>query len=325
VRRRGFTLIELMVVVAVLAVLAALLLPAVQAAREAARRVQCANNLKQICLAVVGYAETNGVLPPTAFVDNDFGLKARVLPFMERGAEFDALNQNCMATDDENWTVRVTAIGTMLCPSNGSAPDIPAALGAETRTAAGTSYPNNIGTVYTVNRGKFDGPAYKLGQPATGGPLSLASITDGLSGTAILSEWVTGKNLMSGDGPHMVYGGSTPWAPPASTTLDMIAAGCQSSVARVFDRKGADYLRGQCGMGGGYSHVMPPNAKACFFRYDTFRSDHTIVGAGSRHPGGVNVAFLDGSVHFVKDSVSAATWWAIATKGGNEVVSADAF
>jgi prepilin-type processing-associated H-X9-DG protein len=128
---------------------------------------------------------------------------------------------------------------------------------------------------------------------------------------------------MTEDGPHMVYTSSTAWAPPASTTLVTIASACRASTTMIFDQKGADFLRGDCGMGGGYSHIMTPNSKACFFKYDSHRADHTIVGASSGHPGGVNVCFLDGSVHFVRNSIDAGTWWAIATMGGGEVISAE--
>jgi prepilin-type N-terminal cleavage/methylation domain-containing protein/prepilin-type processing-associated H-X9-DG protein len=326
-RRRGFTLIEILVVIAIVAVLMALLLPAVQSAREAARRLGCANNLKQLGLAAVNYAEAQGALPPTAFLTgndpNDFGMKARLLPFLEQYMAYDALNVGSLAGDDENWTVRVTSFSVLLCPSDGAGPGVTATLDTRSGIVGATSYPNNIGTVSTANGGRFDGPAYKLGQPATGGTVSLASVADGLSRTAIFSEWVMGRNRMSEDGPHMVYVAGTPWAPPASTSLAAIASTCAASSVRVFDQKGSDLLQGDCGLGGGYSHIMTPNARACFFEHDGSRADHTLVGAGSRHPGGVNVVFLDGSVRFIRDGIDAAAWWAIATKAGGEIVGDD--
>ncbi len=82
-----------------------------------------------------------------------------------------------------------------------------------------------------------------------------------------------------------------------------------------------------CGYGGGYSHLQTPNKKACYYNDGgtTTHIDHTMIGASSNHSGGVNVLMLDGSVKFIKDSVSPNTWWAIATKDWGEVVSADSF
>lgn len=161
-RRRGFTLIELLVVIAIIAVLVALIFPAVQSAREASRRIQCANNLKQLGLAVAGYADSNAVLPPTGFLvgvdPNDFGMKTRLLPYLEQGSLFNALNMSALTADDEKWTVRVTYLNVMVCPSSGAAPGVTAALHDRTGTVAGTSYPNNIGTVTTVFWGTIRRP-----------------------------------------------------------------------------------------------------------------------------------------------------------------------
>src|SRR4051794_26414175 len=127
-RRRGFTLIELLVVIAIIAVLIALLLPAVQAAREAARRSQCVNNLKQLGLAVMNYESNNGAIPPTSvFVPTGvsigtFGMKPRLLPFLEQVAMFNALNMYFNPATAQNETVLVTQINTLLCPSDGNVP-----------------------------------------------------------------------------------------------------------------------------------------------------------------------------------------------------------
>jgi prepilin-type processing-associated H-X9-DG protein len=87
--------------------------------------------------------------------------------------------------------------------------------------------------------------------------------------------------------------------------------------------KGEEFLNENCGEGGCFSHIQPPNKKACIFNGDGLHTSVTIIGASSNHSGGLNAGFLDGSVHFIKSSIAPATWWAIATKAGGEVISAD--
>jgi prepilin-type N-terminal cleavage/methylation domain-containing protein/prepilin-type processing-associated H-X9-DG protein len=349
-KRRGFTLIELLVVIAIIAVLIALLLPAVQAAREAARRTQCVNNLKQLALAVQNYADVVGALPPSAMCDSStqgngcyfwhpiFGMKARVLPFLEQQALYNALNQGGYYDYSfdaiQNFTVRTTQISTFLCPSDANVPCGTTSIsGQPSRQLGYTSYPNNIGTFLRNNGGKFDGPFYILGSTASP-TITLASITDGTSNTALWSEFIRGKNTAkpgAQDGLHEVYQDAADKNQSGvPIALPTIVANCQASTARVSDNKGQDWVSEWCGEGGCYSHIMPPNRRACWFdEVDTasempgFHSDHSLVGASSNHSGGVNVSFLDGSVRLIKESINPMTWWAIATRAGGEIVGAD--
>jgi prepilin-type processing-associated H-X9-DG protein len=109
--------------------------------------------------------------------------------------------------------------------------------------------------------------------------------------------------------------------------MQAVSATCQSSNTPYSQDKGFSYFEDDAGFGGGYSHLNTPNQKACFFQNDVpwGVTDHTLVGASSYHPGGVNVGFLDGSVKFIKDSISYQTWGSIATKAGGEIVSADSY
>ncbi len=217
--RRGFTLIELLVVIAIIAVLIALLLPAVQAAREAARRMQCVNNLKQIGLAVMNYESANGSLPPTGGVSpsgfpptqlGTFGMKTRLLPYLEQAQVYNTVNLGLEPEDASggNDTIIITKLNAFLCPSDPNDPG-PAFLytmknGSGAFPPGGTNYPNNLGTLYRSNGGQYDGPAYLLGasqaktsgttpilaNTPTNGTVTLANITDGTSNTVIFSEWV---------------------------------------------------------------------------------------------------------------------------------------
>jgi prepilin-type N-terminal cleavage/methylation domain-containing protein/prepilin-type processing-associated H-X9-DG protein len=334
--RRGFTLIELLVVIAIIAVLIALLLPAVQAAREAARRAQCVNNLKQLGIAIHDYVDVNSVIPPTANNTGatsppspDFAMKPRLLPYLEQQAAYNSLNSSWLAGDPPNFTVRVMQVSVFLCPSDGNIPSGTVTVGVQTGQEGYSSYPNNIGTYARNNGNTYDGPAYEMG--ANFGPaVTLAAVTDGTSNTVMFSEYIRGMNIKTTDGPFQIYI-DTVDPDTAAIPLPTLAADCLAAVpisqggTLGSASKGRFWLGQNCGEGGGYTHVMTPNTKACYFSNVKGSKTYTMVSASSYHPGGVNVGFLDGSVKFIKNTVSQRTWWAISTRAGGEVVSADSF
>jgi prepilin-type N-terminal cleavage/methylation domain-containing protein len=338
-RHRGFTLIELLVVIAIIAVLIALLLPAVQAAREAARRAQCVNNLKQLGLAIMNYENTNGALPPaTTGAAPDFSMKSRILGAMEQQVMFNSINfyasWNASAGGYPNQTAFAATISTFLCPSDANAPNYQ----RNGVTVGAANYVDNIGLCLSFNGGKFDGPAYVLDDPTRGSVVTLATITDGTSNTAIFSELIKGKNsLVAGNKTAVYQSTSTSYSQTSSpviaagstmaATLAQINQTCSPTGTPVWDLKGYSWLDDWCGAGT-YSHIMAPNGTACNFSNDpaeTPRYDHTMVGASSNHQGGVNVGCLDGSVKFIKNSINLGTWGAIATKGGGEIIDASGY
>ena len=210
-RRRGFTLIELLVVIAIIAVLIALLLPAVQSAREAARRSQCVNNLKQIGLAMHNYHDVNGALPLgrtlQAGTYRPFSQQARILGFMEQSNIYNSLNFSLSSYDPSNVTGAATTVNTFLCPSDVGAP-IPAGLIVAGFASAGVNYRANEGTsvamwygvddTANVNNGIVIAPN---GLFHSNNMIRIADIIDGTSNTAAFSEHVLGdfNNAISTD------------------------------------------------------------------------------------------------------------------------------
>ena len=317
--RRGFTLIELLVVIAIIAVLIALLLPAVQAAREAARRMQCTNNLKQIGIACHNYHDVCGALPAAEMVYNATSLSAltNLLPFMEQTNVFNSINFSLTYNTPtnnvlQNVTAQNTKISTFLCPSDLA--DQHPEFGAQ------TNYMADMGSwiVWMAASGPNAGLRGPDGAFYGNSATRFADVTDGLSNTAFYSERV----LADGNNAIVSPISDVFFSPAQPTTLDGAVAACQAidiyNPASAFPLfMGAPWINGQHVS----LQVTPPNSRSCGF----FTALRACMPPSSMHSGGVNLLLGDGSVKFVKNTISLPTWRGLGTRAGGEVLSADAY
>jgi prepilin-type N-terminal cleavage/methylation domain-containing protein/prepilin-type processing-associated H-X9-DG protein len=314
--RRGFTLIELLVVIAIIAVLIALLLPAVQAAREAARNLQCKNNLKQIALASHNYHDVNGCFPAARPSSTpQYGHMVTLLPFLEQGVLANSFNVALSGgfADPGNQTAANTNLSILLCPSNPVQRPINLRKASQTGKAYGAivtdaNGKNMTGWVsdYWVNHG-INASTYALISPnATPDPIlkgnapNMAMVTDGLSNTTLFLEH-------AGYDKHYVKGVGWPM-PDTDLTLDQPGAWgawlgwCSFMVQGYTDGPYQPTAANQ------------PSGTACAINCNNSQ------GVFGFHPAGANVAMGDGSARMFSTNMSVATLMYLVSRNGGEII-----
>lgn len=331
----GFTLVELLVVIAIIGILVGLLLPAVQAAREAARRMSCGNNLKQVGLAILNYESSLGRLPigwngindPAQGTTFRWSYLAGILPYLEQGNVYGNLNLSKtlyapgggQPPRPEHVPVISTIIPTYLCPSD-RGENVSGPTGVI--DSAPTNYmacfgsginnltdPSDDGEMDTRSDGIFSSLQWR----------KISDVTDGTSNTIAVSESLLGPG--GADLPSSGTALSKLYMALVVPTASVTAANCDQATPTGVNRYVASRGRvwaGQAYENTAYNHFFTPNTN----RFDCyFWVARGFKAARSNHSGGVQGLRLDGSVQFYSNSVDLAAWRAIATRNGGEVLS----
>ncbi len=316
--RRGFTLVEVLVVIAVIGLIVALLLPAVQSAREAAHRLQCQANMKQIGLAAANYISSLGVLPfgvggggPPGVLPR-WSAQSQLLLHLEQIHLYNNLNFSCLPWTHEptygppNQTALAVKVAIFLCPSDTDGIIEKTGIAHNNYRCSAGSYPYNLAADSPDMTGRNDGAFWY--QSA----VRPADFRDGMSATALLSERCLGNSTRPD--PLGDYYTTAPSVVACAAAGPMTAPRFTSPVEWSGERWGdgnAFYTR--------YQHILGPNQPSCLFGSEDFEGQ-VLVTATSRHSGGVNLATADGSVRFVRNGVSVAVWKALGTIDSGEAV-----
>lgn len=311
--REALTLIELLVVIGVIALLVGIILPAVFAARETARRAQCMNNLHQLGIALFSYSTSHGSLPPGTI--KGYSVHALLLPFLEQGELYNAINKVLPETS-LNMTSNVTIVGIklaqFLCPSDRGLVDL----------QARNNYSWNLGVGFD-RQGPLDNGAIRNPGSGSSKPTTLADFPDGTSSTIGAAECLVGVPEREGRDPRrsVLY---FPEALVEASDFEIFAQACHEMdylTAKVEVRRGWSWLRTGF-LFTEYNHTLGINDHSCINGSSHL---HGAWSASSAHGSLAHVLFVDGHVRSLKSSLDLNVWRALGTRNGGEVISEQSF
>lgn len=324
--RKAFTLVELLVVIAIIGVLVGLLLPAIQAARESARRTQCTNHLRQMATATLLFHDANKKFPIGRQGDEDsFGQHTELFPFMEEGnitLQFDFTKPAALNP------ARLITVSLFLCPSDIEDRMQTAESGADQFQWGKNNYRANGGSKFGLTSETGDPKAKEdnNGIFLTNESVTMQKVTDGSSHTALFSEMIRGdanddRIELESDLFQVGKGAGT-------NTIDKLVAkamaldlGSAVGKAKQTSFSGRNWINGNY-MTTRYNHVLQPNTFS-ITRGNSPNNNGGAVTASSRHSEGVNLALADGSVRFVQDGIDLAIWRSLGSRNGEEVPPSD--
>ncbi|MBL4883057.1 MAG: DUF1559 domain-containing protein [Planctomycetaceae bacterium] len=325
-QRHAFTMVELLVVISITGTLLALLLPAVQQARNTARKMGCANKLKQIGVALANAEETTGEFPSSVFCMRE------LLPYIGESASYEILSRHLeiVSKKPPGQIKFIPPVSLYRCPSE--------TVQHQTKSSEGDwlmqapSYLINMGSRFVNYKSASTHNGFRINDMSR--LVQSSDITDGLSNTAAFSERLipisTLQISVQGVPDEATlrretgrYGWFTPKTFTGQGQEPLAIEQCQHHRVNPIRSWSGVLTSTVTYMGFGYNHILPPNHVACFSGTNLFMRDkaYSIVPPSSLHAGGANVLYADGSVHFIANQIDLKAWNAIGSRNGNETIN----